>query len=161
METKRININKVVKVVDNTITLLESAFEYEDGFKGLTGSVFEPISKAYYKERTKLSEVEDYLRSCVGEADIPNEYLYTDSGERLSKNPYRRWAKAIKEADEVEQVMFDTSYSELWDYLRDELNLSEEEAYIFNCSGGGRCFTAQDKFTHNKELEKYLIYETE
>lgn len=159
MGTKRININKVVKVVGNEITILDSAFEYEDGFKGLTGSVFEPISKAYYKEQTKLSEVEDYLRSSVSENDIPNEYLYTDSG-KISKNPYKRWAKDIKEADELEQVMFDTSYEGLWDYLREELNLSEEEAYIFNCIGGGRCFTAQDKFTHNKELEKYLIYET-
>lgn len=159
MGTKRIKINKVVKVEGNTITVLESAFDHGDGFKGLTGYDFEPISKVFYKQQTKLSEVEDYLRSCVRENEVPDEYLYTDSG-KISKNPYKRWAKAIKEADEVEQVMFDTSYSELWDYLRDELNLSEEEAYIFNCSGGGRCFTAQDKFTHNKELEKYLIYET-
>lgn len=158
MGTKRININKVVKVVDNEITVLESAFDHGDGFKGLTGYFFEPISKAQYKEQTKLSEVEDYLRSCVGEADIPNKFLYTDSG-KISKNPYKRWAKAIKEADALGHVMFDTSYEELWDYLRDELNLSEEEAYIFNCIGGGRCLTAQDKFTHNKELEKYLEYE--
>ena len=159
METKRININKVVKVEGNTIIVLESVFEYEDGFKGLVGSVFEPISKAQYKERTKLSEVEDYLRSSVSENEVSDKYLYTDSG-KISKNPYKRWAKAIKEADELGHVMFDTSYEGLWDYLRDELNLSKKEAYIFNCSGGGRCFTAQDKFTHNKELEKYLIYET-
>ena len=159
MGTKRININKVVKVVDNEITVLENAFEYEDGFKGLVGTRFEPISKAQYKERTKLSEVEDYLRSGVSENEVPDEYLYTDSG-KISKNPYKRWAKAIKEADELGYVMFDTSYEELWDYLRDELNLSKKEAYIFNCIGGGRCFTADDKFTHNKELEKYLIYET-
>ena len=159
MGTKRININKVVKVEDNEITVLDSAFEYEDGFKGLTGSTFEPISKAYYKEQTKLSAIEDYLRSCVSEDDVPEEFLYLDSG-KISKNPYKRWAKAIKEGDEEDQVMFDTSYEGLWDYLREELNLSEDEAYIFNCVGGGRCFTAQDKFTHNKELEKYLIYET-
>lgn len=159
METKRIYINKVVKVEGNTITVLESAFDDGDGFKGLVGTSFEPISKAQYKERTKLSEVEDYLRSCVSENEVPDKFLYTDSGN-ISKNPYKRWAKAIKEADELGYVMFDTSYEELWDYLREELNLSEEEAYIFNCIGGGRCFTAQDKFTHNKELEKYLIYET-
>lgn len=157
MKAKREKINKVVKVNGNEITVLEDAFEYSDGFKGLTGTLFEPVSKAYYKEQTKLSAIEDYLRSAVSEEDVPYEYLYLDSGKE-SKNPYKRWAKAIKEAGE-EEVMFDTSYSGLWDYLREELNLSEDEAYIFNCIGGGRCFSAGDKFTHNTELEKYLIYE--
>src|SRR5690606_23902779 len=58
-------------------------------------------------------------------------------------------------------LFFDTSYSDMWDYLREELDLSEDEAYIFNCIGGGRCFSADDKFTHNRELEKYLTYEQE
>lgn len=165
MKAKREKINKVVKFEGNTITVLEEAFEYPEGYvkgieRGLVGSLFEPISKARYKEQTKLSTIEDYLRSAFREEDVPYEYLYLDSGKE-SKNPYKRWAKAIKEAGEEEEVMFDTSYSELWDYLREELNLSEDEAYIFNCVGGGRCFSADDKFTHNRELEKYLIYEKE
>lgn len=154
-----VKINKVVKVIDNEITVLDEAFDYGDGFKGLTGSTFEPISKAYYKEQTKLSVIEDYLRDCVSEEEVPDRYLYLDSG-KISKNPYKHWAKAIKEAGEEDQVMFDTSYSNLWDDLREQLGLSETEAYIFNCSGGGRCFKATDKFTHNVELEKYLEYES-
>lgn len=100
-------INKVVKVVDNEITVLNEAFAYADGFKGLTGSVFQAVSKREFDT----------------------------------------------------ELLFDTSYSDMWDYLREELNLSEDEAYIFNCIGGGRCFRADDKFTHNRELEKYLVYE--
>ena len=154
-----IKINKVVKVVDNEITVLDYAFEYESGMKGLTGSYFEPITKAFYKQQTTLSAIEDRLRDCVNEDEIPDEYLYTDSETKLSKNPYKRWAKAIKESGEEAEFMFDTSHSDLWDYLREELNLSEDEVYIFNCIGGGRCFKATDKFTHNVELEKYLSYE--
>lgn len=154
-----IKINKVVKVIDNEITVLDEAFDYGDGFKGLTGSTFEPITKAFYKQQTTLSAIEDHLRECVNEEEVPDEYLYTDSETKLSKHPYKRWAKAIKEADEAGQVMFDTSYSNLWDDLREQLGLTETEAYIFNCIGGGRCFKADDKFTHNVELEKYLDYE--
>lgn len=157
METKREKINKIVKVEDNVITVLNEAFEYTNGFKGLIGTLFEPISKACYKQQTKLSVIEDYLRNCVDEEGIPLEYREHEKG--YYKNPYKRWAKAIKETGVEGQVMFDTSYSELWDYLREELNLSEDEAYIFNCIGGGRCFSADDKFTHNKELEEYLTYE--
>lgn len=58
MGTKRIEINKVVKVEDNTITVLESAFEYEDGFKGLVGTVFEIVSKSELDEA-----IEPYLNN--------------------------------------------------------------------------------------------------
>lgn len=153
-----IKINKVVKVIDNEITVLDEAFDYGDGFKGLVGTRFEPISKAFYKQQTTLSAIEEKLQDCVNEDEVPNEYLYLDSG-KMSKNPHKRWAKAIKEAGEAEQFMFDTSYSELWGDLREQLGLTEKEAYIFNCTGGGRCFNSDDKFTHNVELEKYLEYE--
>lgn len=147
MGTKRININKVVKVEDNTITVLEYAFEYEDGFKGLTGTVFEIVSKESFYET-----IEPYLNN-----DKEVLIYYAENFGDLNR-------EMIEGVDSSEggltELFFDTSYEGLWDYLRDELNLSEEEAYIFNCVGGGRCFTAQDKFTHNKELEKYLSYET-
>lgn len=146
MGTKRININKVVKVEDNTITVLESAFEYEDGFKGLTGTRFEIVSKDYFDE-----VIEPYLNN-----DKEVLIYYAENFGDLS----REMIEGVDSSEEgLIELFFDTSYQRLWDYLRDELNLSEDEAYIFNCVGGGRCFTAQDKFTHNKELEKYLIYE--
>lgn len=147
MGTKRININKVVKVEDNTITLLESAFEYEDGFKGLTGTTFDIVSKSELEEA-----IEPYLNN-----DKEVLIYYAENFGDLN----REMIEGVDSSEEaLTELFFDTSYSELWDYLREELNLSEDEAYIFNCSGGGRCFTAEDKFTHNKELEKYLIYET-
>jgi len=53
-------------------------------------------------------------------------------------------------------MMFDTSYKELWDYMRQELNLNEEEAYIFNCTGGGRCFDKNFQGNINPELSKKI-----
>lgn len=147
MGTKRIEINKVVKVEDNTITVLDSAFEYEDGFKGLTGTVFEIVSKDYFDET-----IEPYLNN-----DKEVLIYYAENFGDLN----REMIEGVDSSEEaLTELFFDTSYEGLWDYLREELNLTEDEAYIFNCIGGGRCFTAQDKFTHNKELEKYLEYET-
>ena len=147
MGTKRIYINKVVKVEGNTIIVLDYAFEYEDGFKGLTGTMFEPISKERLNET-----IEPYLNN-----DKEVLIYYAENFGDLS----REMIEGVDSSEEgLIELFFDTSHQRLWDYLRVELNLSEEEAYIFNCIGGGRCFTAQDKFTHNKELEKYLSYET-
>lgn len=154
---EKTDINKIVKVQDGEITVLKYAFKYEDGTKGLTGTIFEPVSKAWYKENTKLSAIEQRLRDSVSEEEVPFEFREHHSG--FYKNPYLKWAKAIKDNDEAGEFMFDCSYIKLWDYLRTELNLSEKEAYVFNCIGGGRCFNVNDEFTHNKELEKYLEYE--
>lgn len=141
-----IKINKVVKVIDNEITVLDEAFDYGDGFKGLTGSVFEIISKDYFDET-----LEPYLN------DNKETLIYmAENFGDLS----REIIEGVDSSEEgLTELFFDTSYRGLWDYLREELNLTEKEAYIFNCTGGGRCFNKDDKFTHNVELEKYLEYE--
>lgn len=160
MNRKAETFNKIVMVNEyNEITVLQDAFQYEDGFKGLTGSTFYPVSKKEYKERTSLNGITEKLRDCVVEEEIPEHYLLTDKGYK-SKNPYKLWAKEIINCGEEEEFAFDTSYCNLWDYIREELNLSEKDAYIFECIGGGRCFNKDDKFTHNKELE-YLLKEYE
>lgn len=146
MKAKREKINKVVKVNGNEITVLDDAFEYSDGFKGLTGTVFEIVSKSDFDE-----VIEPYL----GNDKETLIYLAENFGELN-----REIIEGVDSSEEgLTDLFFDTSYSNMWDYLREELNLSEDEAYIFNCIGGGRCFSAGDKFTHNTELEKYLIYE--
>lgn len=144
MKTKREKINKIVKVNNNIITVLDEAFEYADGFKGLTGSVFEVVSKR---------EFDDVLEPYLDNDKKTLIYLAENFGEMI---------EGVDSSEEaLTELFFDTSYSDMWDYFREELNLSEDEAYIFNCIGGGRCFRADDKFTHNRELEKYLVYEQE
>ena len=156
----RTTYNKIVIVEDNIITVLNDSFIHSDDFKGLTGTKFEIVSKKEYKNNTTLKRVEEYLFDCVLEGDIPDEYKYTSNETALRKKPYLAWAKDIKNLGKEGNLIFDLSYKELWDYMREELNLSTDEAYIFNCVGRGRCFNKNDKFTHNKELE-YLLEEFE
>lgn len=154
--------NKIVNYDKETreITVLDYIFIHEDWFKGATGTKFEPISKSYHKEATTVKAIEEHLRDAVNENEIPDEYLYSNNEERLIKNPYLKWAKEIKSCGEQNRLIFDTSYSELWDYIRQELNLTEKEAYMFNCIGGGRCFDKDFRGNINVELSE-LIREVE
>lgn len=146
MYKEQININKIVKVEDNEITVLDYAFKYKDGMKGLTGTIFEIISKDCFDET-----IEPYLNNDK-ETLI---YLAENFGDLN-----REMIEGVDSSEEcLTELFFDTSHSGLWDYLREELGLNEDEAYIFNCIGGGRCFKPTDKFTHNIELEKYLEWE--
>lgn len=141
------NYNKIVNFdkETNEITMLDYIFNHNDGFKGATGTKFEPITKSEYKERMQKDNVIEYL---------------IDSGIELPEN-YKRGGfnslyKAMKQNNELESFIFDTSYSKFWDYLRKELKLSKEEAYIFNCSGGGRCFDKDFEGNINPELSKVI-----
>ena len=50
--------DKIVIVNEyNEITILQEAFKYNDGFKGLTGAMFRPISKKEDKEAITLKSV--------------------------------------------------------------------------------------------------------
>jgi hypothetical protein len=54
------------------------------------------------------------------------------------------------------ELIFDYSYCHLWDYLRTELNLNENQAYIFDCIGGGRCFDENFQGNVNPELSEII-----
>ena len=153
METKRqeTKYNKIVNFDEDTkeITVLDGIFKYEDGFKGATGSKFEPVSRDEYEDRTDEDNFVEYLIDSG--IDLPNNF---------KRSGFEGLAKAMIANDEVEGFVFDTSYDELWDYLREELNLSEDEAYIFNCIGGGRCFDKDFNGNINPELS-ILIREIE
>ena len=153
METKKqeTKYNKIVNFDEDTkeITVLDGIFKYEDGFKGATGSKFEPVSRDEYEDRTDEDNFVEYLIDSG--IDLPDNF---------KRSGFEGLAKAMIANDEVEGFVFDTSYNELWDYLREELNLSEDEAYIFNCIGGGRCFDKDFNGNINPELS-ILIREVE
>ena len=137
------NINKIVNVVNenNKITeihVLAHVFEYEDGFKGATGSRFDVISKLEYKERMKRKNIIAYLVDCGVERKQAKEIHKTSS------------------INELENLMFDLSYSSLHDYMREELKLSEKEAFIFCCSGGGRMFGTCYQGNYNPDLSRLI-----
>lgn len=136
--------NKIVNFdkETNEITVLDYTFDdtlYGKPFKGATGAKFEIISKEQFYE-----VIEPYL-------DNKEELLcyMADNFGEVSSNMIRN-ADASEEA--LKELFFDISYIEMWDELREELNLSEEEAYIFNCVGGGRCFDKDFQGNVNPEL---------
>ena len=143
----RTTYNKIVIVEDNIITLLNESFTHSDDFKELTGTQFEIVS-----EDSFYNTIKDYL----GDDLEVLKYYANNFGNVTSE-----MIESVDSSEEaLKELFFDLSYEELWDYMREELNLSTDEAYIFNCVGGGRCFNKNDKFTHNKELE-YLLEEFE
>ena len=153
METKKqeTKYNKIVNFVEDTkeIIVLDGIFKYEGGFKGATGSKFEPVSRDEYEDRTDEDNFVEYLIDSG--IDLPDNF---------KRSGFEGLAKAMIANDEVKDFVFDTSYNELWEYLREELNLSEDEAYIFNCIGGGRCFDKDFNGNINPELS-ILIREIE
>lgn len=141
-QREQITYNKVVHISeDGEITVLDYVFDYGDGFKGATGSHFMPVSREEYEENTTLEAITDYLMDATNE--LP---------EQFRRGGFEAWAKAVIDNGEEGQIMYDQSYSTLWDYLREEAGLDEESAYIFTCTGGGRCFGADFQGNKNEEL---------
>jgi len=146
----QVEYNKVVNFDEDTkeITVLDYIFNNGD-FKGATGSKFEAISREQYEETTEEENVIDYLIDSGIELD-----------DRFKRGGFQSMYNQMYENDELKDCMFDCSYSELWNYLREELGLSEDEAFIFNCIGGGRCFDSDFEGNVNPELS-ILIREVE
>jgi hypothetical protein len=135
--------NKVVNFENGEITVLDKVFDY-DGMKGATGTIFEPVSREQYEIETSFENVKELLKDA---SELPKEYW--DGG-------YNEWTQAIFDNNEEMNVVYDTSYEYLWDYLREELGLDEENAYIFDCRGGGRCFSKDYQGNVNPELSKVI-----
>lgn len=144
MKTEQ-KFNKIVNFdkESNEITVLDVVFKYDDSFKGATGSKFLPVSKSEYKERTKKDNVIEQIIEC----GLP---------ENFQKTGALGCYKAMKQNNEIEQFCFDTSYSELWGYLRKELKLNKTDAFIFECIGGGRCFDKDFQGNVNPELSEII-----
>lgn len=137
---------KVVNIAeDGEITVLNDVFKYTDGMQGATGSKFYPVSKEEYENRIERENVIDYLVDSG--IELPNEF---------KRGGFNELYEAMEANSEIEEFMFDTSYSELWDYLRSECNLNEDQAYIFECVGGGRCFDKDFQGNVNPELSKII-----
>jgi hypothetical protein len=144
MERIKIKFNKVVNYNDGEIVVLDYVFNDNDGFKGAVGSVFYPISMKEYKKRTTKKAVIEYLKDCFTEEEIK------------SKGGINNFYNLIRDSGEIEQAIFDTSYQELWDSIRKELNLNKKNAYIFDCVGGGRCFDEHFQGNINSELSDII-----
>lgn len=140
--------NKVVNFDKDTkeVIVLDYIFKHGDGFKGATGSRFEPVTKNQYMEVINMDteEIADYLIDAGFE--LPEHY---------KRGGFIEWAENFS-TDDILNLFFDLSYSNLHDDIREQTGLTEEEAYIFNCTGGGRCFDKNFKGNINKDLSKLI-----
>lgn len=153
---KLTTFDKVVNIAeDGEITVLNEVFEYENEFKGATGSIFYPVSEKEYDIKTTVTAISEYLEAGIPTEEIPDEFKYNSKGDPY-KNPYKIWAKAIKNEGEEGNVMFDDSYCNLWGYLRETTGLNEKQAYIFECTGAGRCFRNDFQGNVNPELSEII-----
>jgi len=145
-DRKSKRISKVVNISeDGEITVLNELFYCTDGFCGATGSKFYPVSEDRYNECTEREYVIEYLIDSG--IELPDEF---------KRGGFNELYEAMEANGEIEGFMFDTSYSNLWDYLREECNLSEDEAFIFECTGGGRCFDDNYQGNVNEWLSQYI-----
>ena len=120
------------------IQVLESTFRYDDGFMGACGSRFYPVSREEYEERTNDREgLIEWLKDCTREPAFGS---------------FEKWADAIIASGETGSILYDLSYSEHWDSIREEVGMTEDEAYIFDCVGGGRMFSADYQGNMNPDL---------
>ena len=141
---KEIVYNKIVDYSeDREITVLSGVFEYTDSFRGATGNKFIPISE---------EEIQDRISEYEGENMEFLKYMADNFGGVTSQ--------MIDGIDTSREALidffFDQSYRELWDDIREELGLSEEEAVIFDCVGGGRCFDKDFQGNINPELSAII-----
>ena len=146
MNRQETKYNKIVNFdkETNEITMLDYIFQH-GGFKGATGTKFEPITKSEYKERMQKDNVIEYLVDSG--IDLPENY---------KRSGFNGLYKAMKQNNELESFIFDTSYSEMWDKIRTDLKLSKNDAFIFNCIGGGRCFYKDFEGNINPELSELI-----
>lgn len=136
----------------NEITMLDYVFKHKDGFKGATGTKFEPVTKAEYKERTSKDSIIDSL--------IDSGLITYDHNKNIQRKMAEVLYKEMKAAKEIDSFAFDLSYTEHWDELRSH-GYPKSKYPIFNCTGGGRCFDKGFKGNVNPELSKIINeYET-
>lgn len=153
--------NKIVNIAeDGEITILSEIFEYTETLefsngeketkvtmKGATGDKFYPITEADIQDR--IGEYENN--------DLEFLKYWADNIGDLS-------SQVIDDIDTSREALIDFFYDqsapELWDYMRQELGKTDPEAedypVLFECVGGGRCFSKDFQGNRNVKLSKLI-----
>ena len=79
--------------VNDELIILDTSFEYKEGFKGCTGDILRPIFEDEYEERQSLEHIEEYAeeiwREQVSQSNGPTcslEKWVEDAYEELLEN---------------------------------------------------------------------------
>lgn len=146
MPREEIKINKLVGEKNNEFYFLDYVFDEGNNFKGAKGTILVPISQEEYKERTTTPGLAEWLKEAW-------KYRFENDQTALG---LEEWAEEVYSID-GDDAVFDLSYSntDFWQQIREvEPDLTEEDFPLFECIGGGRCFSKNMEFekVYNPEL---------
>jgi hypothetical protein len=155
-ETIRDNYDALVGRVGDEYYFLDEIFKYKDGFKGATGTVVMPVSKAYYEYATSEDGILERYMDAMGE----DEWISTLGLDRDDFEDEDEMIKAIEdgiydlyrvgELNPFEEVNY-----KLEEQMRELPEFSDSDEYpLFEIIGVGRIFDKNRKFDkiYNQEL---------
>lgn len=133
-EREQTDYYEIIAKDGNEIIMLDYTFKHGDTFKGATGTRFELVSKGEYEERTDRSNIED-------------EYKWLWQEAIASGNCESSYSEYVDELmQDVDLLVFDPSYSEHHNKIREMLGVTEEDYPMITCTGGGRMFKHKNEY---------------
>ena len=169
MNKQETKINQIVGIKDGELYILENAFKYSDGFKGVTGYHMNTITQEY------IDDMNDIDALCEEYNYLWREAVQAGSTEKGLQEFMEDWVNECS----FDGYLFpsdDNSYRYQTEKLIDALpeNQKKQIEKVFGvigkdfvtwtCSGCGRCFNANDKWNvifRPDLIELIKQYETE
>ena len=149
MNRKQTDYDKLVGRIGNEYYFCDYIFRHYRDFKGATATILRPVSEDEYNERMDptSSDTQDWF----GE-------LWRDAvASERTEVGLEEWIEWVLDNDGPDAI-FDLSCDHLWDDLREAvLEFTEEDYPVFECIGGGRCFSPDmkwDEIYDNKLWQK-------
>ncbi len=146
---QEIKYNKLIGRQGNKFVFLDYVFDHGNGFKGATGTRIEVVSKESYED-------------AIGDTDRWEERWREAVAAKQTDEGLDSWIENLSD-EEKKEWLWDNSYSNIyWEQIR-QLGYTEKEYPTMTCTGGGRCFSVDDKWDELYEPELWKLiqqYET-
>jgi hypothetical protein len=143
--TQRYKHNKLIARKGDDYYFLDEFFEYNDGFKGATGTIMHPITEEAYDHVVENWDFTELWKS---------EVIHNMETCSLEEFANRDWD---------DENYFDLSYcntygDELMDLLEDHEDYQgDQKIVLVECVGGGRCFDVDDEF--DEIFDEVMLFE--
>lgn len=151
MNKQETKINQIVGIKGSELYILEYAFKYSDGFKGVTGYSMNVITQKYIDHMNDI----DYL-----EADL--DYLWREAVQTgKTTDSLREYMQSLIDECQFYNQLFpldDNSFRHQTEKLVEELPAEQKvklekvfgvigkDFVTWTCIGCGRCFNTNDKW---------------
>lgn len=137
IEKARTNYYICVGIKDGELYMLDSIFEYPDGFKGATGTRFTPVTQ----EEIDQYNNPDHLR------DNEYDYFWKESVQAgKTKLGLDEWLQLVIDEAQDYGLAYPGHDNSYVDKLTPDDYKHFPNAVTFNCIGGGRCFDKNMEF---------------